>query len=93
MIGRFGRVRERKRVVGYDFSTQGDDGVSRQCKLILPAAKRPPKQIRMSMIDHRDAHLPIMTSEALITAAALSPTFRPSSSTASFVMDDVKVMP
>ncbi len=40
-----------------------------------------------------DAHLLIMTSEALITAAALSPTFRPSSSTASLVMDDVNVMP
>jgi hypothetical protein len=47
----------------------------------------------MDRIDDRDTHLPIMTSDALITAAALSPTFRPSSSTASFVMDDVKVMP
>src|SRR6266436_6827991 len=34
-----------------------------------------------------------MTSEALITAATLSPTLRPRSSTASFVMDDVTVTP
>src|SRR5215470_7865457 len=34
-----------------------------------------------------------MTSEALITAATLSPTFRPRSSTASLVMDDVTVTP
>jgi hypothetical protein len=30
-----------------------------------------------------------MTSEALITTVALAPTFKPSSSTASFVIDDV----
>lgn len=48
---------------------------------------------QMNVIDGSDAHLPIMTSEAFITAEALSPTFSPSSSTASFVIDDVNVMP
>src|SRR5258705_8682326 len=47
----------------------------------------------VSATNSGDAHLPIMTSEALITAATLSPTFRPRSSTASFVMDDVAVTP
>src|SRR5262249_40350919 len=40
-----------------------------------------------------DAHLPIMTSEALMTAVTLSPTLRYSSSTASFVMDDMTFAP
>jgi hypothetical protein len=50
-------------------------------------------QRKMNMIDDGDAHLPIITLEALITAEALSPTFRPSSSTASFVIVDVNVIP
>jgi hypothetical protein len=48
---------------------------------------------KLDMIEEGDAHLPIMTLEAFITAEALSATFKPSSSTASFVIDDVKVMP
>src|SRR5262249_19180886 len=40
-----------------------------------------------------DPHLAIITSEALITAATLSSTFRPRSSTASFVIEDMIVTP
>src|SRR5215467_10231084 len=55
--------------------------------------RAPGEQHRFECIDDRDAHFPIITSEALITAATLSPTFRPSSSTASFVIDDVTFVP
>jgi hypothetical protein len=41
----------------------------------------------------RRSYFPIMTSDDLITAHALSPTFRSRSSTASLVMDEIIVSP
>src|SRR5262244_252874 len=48
---------------------------------------------QLSRHGHRAQSLATMTSEALITAYAGSPAFRPSSSTASLVMDEVMMVP
>jgi molybdate transport system ATP-binding protein len=50
-------------------------------------------QQRESVQPCADRHLPIITSDDLITADTLSPTLRARSSTASLVMDDVTIRP